>query len=99
MLDEIHQNGAPAVKDDSNSYLFGYIGPHNIVIASLPSGSKGISPASGVAKSMKRSFPWLRIRLMVGIEAVCQHKIMIYALVTLLSASPAVGLLASSNMT
>ena len=39
MLDETHDNKLPAVDGDSNNYIYGRVGPHNVVIASLPSGS------------------------------------------------------------
>ncbi|KAK4174654.1 putative ankyrin repeat protein [Triangularia setosa] len=52
---------------DTNSYTFGGIGPHNIVIAGLPSGHYGTNNAASVANNMARSFPALQIRLMVGV--------------------------------
>lgn len=67
MLDETHDNKLPAVDGDSNNYMYGRVGPHNVVIASLPSGSYGTNPAASVAGQMKRTFPWLRCRLLVGI--------------------------------
>ena len=67
MLDETHDNKLPAVDGDSNNYIFGKIGPHNVVIASLPSGNDGTNPAASVACQMKRTFRWLRFGLLVGI--------------------------------
>ncbi len=52
---------------DNNSYSWGRIGVHNIVIASLPAGMCGQIPAAGVAKDMVSSFPHIRVGLMVGI--------------------------------
>ena len=67
MLDEIHPGKLPAVDGDSNSYKFGTIGKHNVVVASLPSGTYGNNPAALVASQMLRSFRWLRVGLLVGI--------------------------------
>ena len=67
MLDETHDNKLPAVDGDSNNYIFGRIGPHNVVIASLPSGNDGTNPAASVAGQMKRTFRRLRFGLLVGI--------------------------------
>ena len=67
MLDDIHRDKLPAVDGDSNSYTFGTIGKHNVVIASLPSGTYGTNPAAQVASQMMRSFKCLRVGLLVGI--------------------------------
>lgn len=52
---------------DNNAYSFGRIGSHNIVIAGLPKGKYGVFSAANVAKDLRRSFPSIRIGLMVGI--------------------------------
>ena len=65
MLDEEHEE-LPVDKSDSNTYIFGRIGKHNIVIASLPSGADGTNPAARVATQMQRSFD-LRFSLLVGV--------------------------------
>lgn len=64
MLDSIHQPVATHFSD-TNTYVFGNIGPHNIVMTCL--GAYGIGTASHVATHMSRTFPCLRIQLMVGI--------------------------------
>lgn len=64
MLDRVHADIATDL-GDSNIYEFGSIGPHNIVMACL--GTYGTNNAAHVATNMTRSFPSLRIRLMVGI--------------------------------
>ncbi|KAF4968988.1 hypothetical protein FSARC_3642 [Fusarium sarcochroum] len=66
-LDETHEG--PATQDalDTNSYTFGKIKQHNVVIAVLPMGEYGTASAAGVAKDMLRSFRNIRIGLMVGI--------------------------------
>ncbi|KFY34264.1 hypothetical protein V494_06919, partial [Pseudogymnoascus sp. VKM F-4513 (FW-928)] len=65
MLDEEHPKQT-SQKDDPNDYSFGRIGVHNLVIACLPAGHMGNTPATSVANNMKRSFP-IKIGLMVGI--------------------------------
>jgi nucleoside phosphorylase len=65
MLDESHPTLSPQ-NDDPNDYTLGRIGIHNLVIACLPAGIIGNTPATTVASNMKRSFP-IKIGLMVGI--------------------------------
>ena len=52
---------------DDNHYTLGSIGKHNVVVAVLPSGEYGTATAASVAKDLVRSFPNVRIGLMVGI--------------------------------
>ncbi|CAF3626493.1 hypothetical protein SNK05_007412 [Fusarium graminearum] len=66
-LDEEHDPPESVSVNDSNDYTLGKIGKHNVVMAVLPLGEYGISSATGVAKDMLRSFPNVRIGLMVGI--------------------------------
>ncbi|KAI9859480.1 MAG: hypothetical protein M1813_006622 [Trichoglossum hirsutum] len=66
MLDEVHQD-LDLVQGDTNMYTLGEIGGHNIVIACLPAGNTGITPAANVATNMLRSFPKIRFGLMVGV--------------------------------
>lgn len=66
MLDCIHDD-LPRAAHDINTYTFGSIGPHNIVIASLPAGYYGTNNAATVASNIERSFPSIEIHLMVGI--------------------------------
>ncbi|KAK1982239.1 hypothetical protein LZ30DRAFT_749502 [Colletotrichum cereale] len=51
--------------DDTNTYALGSIGRHNVVIACMS--EYGLVSAAVVASHMKRSFPSIRTRLMVGI--------------------------------
>ena len=67
MLDEKYSDKLPAVGGDSNSYTFGTIGKHKVVITSLPSGTYETNAAALVASQMMRSFQDLRFRLLVGI--------------------------------
>ncbi|KAL8403221.1 hypothetical protein RB594_008470 [Gaeumannomyces avenae] len=66
-LDEKHD--APEIQDsnDTNVYTLGRIGRHNVVIAGLPQAEYGTTAAAVVATNMLRSFPNIRIGLMVGI--------------------------------
>ncbi|KAJ0163499.1 putative ankyrin repeat protein [Colletotrichum tanaceti] len=66
MLDNIHKC-PPTHAADSNSYLLGSMGNHNVVIACLPSGGYGTINATVVASDMKKTFPSIRFWLMVGI--------------------------------
>ncbi|KAL7794269.1 nucleoside phosphorylase domain-containing protein [Trichoderma ceciliae] len=67
MLDEDLDGPEVAELNDSNTYFFGRIGEHRVVIGCLPSGRYGTSPATRVAKDMVRSFPQLRLLFMVGV--------------------------------
>ncbi|KAF5613029.1 heterokaryon incompatibility protein het-E-1, partial [Fusarium tjaetaba] len=51
---------------DNNCYSFGRMGRHDVVVASLPA-EYGIAPAASVARDMLRTFPNIRVGLMVGI--------------------------------
>uniref|UniRef100_A0A093VM92 Ankyrin repeat domain-containing protein 50 n=1 Tax=Talaromyces marneffei PM1 TaxID=1077442 RepID=A0A093VM92_TALMA len=70
MLDEKH---APPLKhpNDENIYTLGSIycsgGKHNVVIASLPPGRSGPTPAATTATHMLSSFPEIKFGLIVGI--------------------------------
>lgn len=66
MLESIHDN-LPTNSNDRNTYVFGNIGSHNIVIACLPADGYGTNKAAIVANDMHRSFPSIRSYLMVGI--------------------------------
>jgi nucleoside phosphorylase len=67
MLDEEHPMLHAADPQDTNSYLLGKIGSHNVVIACLPAEKTGTVSAAVVAKDMLRSFQKVRFGLMVGI--------------------------------
>jgi nucleoside phosphorylase len=68
VLDEEHDyTKYESLPNDNNTYCFGSIGRHNIVIAALPSGEYGTNNAAGVARDLLRSFTNVRIALMVGI--------------------------------
>ncbi|KAL6904181.1 ankyrin repeat-containing domain protein [Trichoderma evansii] len=66
MLDNRHVR-LPKPPNDPNAYTLGSIGKHNIVIACLPEGEIGISPAATIATWMISTFPSIKFGLMVGI--------------------------------
>ena len=66
MLDQIHPD-LPKPPNDHNTYTFGSIGKHNIVIACLPKGKYGNNSAATVATRIVATFPSIKIGLMVGI--------------------------------
>ncbi|TKA63501.1 hypothetical protein B0A55_11220, partial [Friedmanniomyces simplex] len=55
-LDEEH-GGVKKMAGEDNSYSFGLIGQHDVVVACLPAGVTGKASAATVAKDMMRSFP------------------------------------------
>ncbi|KAK3111935.1 hypothetical protein LTR53_012311 [Teratosphaeriaceae sp. CCFEE 6253] len=64
-LDEEHGR-LEQMAGDENSYSFGRLHRHNVVVACLPAGVMGKASAATVAKDMMRSFP-IKAGLMVGI--------------------------------
>jgi nucleoside phosphorylase len=66
-LDKEYPNPATSPLHDNNTYKFGRIGRHNVVIACLPKDKYGLTSAASVATDMRRSFPSIRFGLMVGI--------------------------------
>ena len=71
MLDEEHGRPLDFAQpvNDANSYTWGCIRDHNVVVASLPAGTYGTIPAATTALPMLFSFPNIRIGLFVGIGA------------------------------
>ena len=66
MLDEEHAR-LPGKDSDRNRYILGKMGDHNVAIGYLPQGSQGIGAAATVATDMRRTFPSVQLRLLVGI--------------------------------
>jgi nucleoside phosphorylase len=64
MLDDVHQI-LPKDAKDENSYTLGRVGDHNVVLALLP--RTGKANAAIVVTNLQRSFPAVRLTLMVGI--------------------------------
>ncbi|PYI09480.1 hypothetical protein BO78DRAFT_272690, partial [Aspergillus sclerotiicarbonarius CBS 121057] len=63
----------PAKPHDSNTYVFGTIHHHRIVIACLPAGVYGTTSAANLATEVRTSFPSLRFGLMVGVGGGVRH--------------------------
>ncbi|KAH6894599.1 hypothetical protein B0T10DRAFT_536696 [Thelonectria olida] len=74
MLDEELEGPETVAVNDNNTYAFGRIRAHNVVIGSLPGGQYGNNSAAVVARDMVRSFPNLRFALMVGIGGAAPTK-------------------------
>ncbi|QPC63173.1 hypothetical protein HYE67_005404 [Fusarium culmorum] len=70
LLDEHHvaPEGFEQRPSDTNSYTWGRICEHNVVIASLPAGVYGITSAATTALNLIHSFPHIWIGLLVGIR-------------------------------
>ena len=66
MLDEEH-DPLTLPTDDENSYTYGSINGHNVVIACMPPGQPGKVSASRLVQPLRQSFPNLKIHLFVGI--------------------------------
>ncbi|KAK2808526.1 hypothetical protein FQN50_004557 [Emmonsiellopsis sp. PD_5] len=71
ILDERHNRPCNFVQPltDTNCYAWGKIGEHNVVIASLPAGEYGTTPAAITASNLLSTFPQIRFGLLVGIGA------------------------------
>ncbi|KAH8700392.1 hypothetical protein BGW36DRAFT_425219 [Talaromyces proteolyticus] len=69
MLCEEFDNPEGVDISDNNTYVFGRIESHHVVIGCLPTGRQGNNTAARVARDMVRSFPNLRFALLVGIGA------------------------------
>lgn len=65
-LDEEHSGPAYVAFNDSNDYILGRVGTHNVVITVLSDGDYGSASAATVAKDMLHSFPNIRMGLLVG---------------------------------
>jgi nucleoside phosphorylase len=66
LLDKIHPP-LPRLPRDQNSYIFGSIREHNIVIASLPTGAYSNTSATTVRIQLLSSFHAIRFGFIVGI--------------------------------
>lgn len=72
MLDEQHQE-LPKPTHDYNTYTYGSVGSHNIVIACLPLSHPGTTSAARMADFLPTSFPNMRLYLFVGIGGGLPH--------------------------
>jgi nucleoside phosphorylase len=66
-LDKEHESLEYGSANDNNIYTLGEMGKHNVVITQLPKGEYGIAAAASIARDLVRTFPNIRIGLMVGI--------------------------------
>jgi nucleoside phosphorylase len=68
-LDEEHGQPDPdhIATGDNNAYELGVMAGHKVVIAVLPQGEYGTTTAATVATDMLRSFPNIKVGLMVGV--------------------------------
>ncbi|RAL17338.1 purine and uridine phosphorylase, partial [Aspergillus homomorphus CBS 101889] len=66
LFDHRHQDPVGLDPHDTNSYVFGRIGHHDVVAACLPQGEYGTNSAADVATNMSRSFPALQFCLLIG---------------------------------
>lgn len=69
VLDHVHNppDGFEQSQADDNSYTWGEIGQHNVVIASPQSGVHGTASAAATVLNLRSSLPQIRIGLLVGI--------------------------------
>ncbi|KAI1824905.1 hypothetical protein F4861DRAFT_530659 [Xylaria intraflava] len=72
MLDDIHA-GLDRNSNDNNTYILGSLHRHNVVMACLP--KYGTNDAAIVANDMRRTFPSIRMFLMVGIGGGAPGKV------------------------
>ncbi len=66
MLDETHDR-LPGHFNDINTYTLGSVKGHNVVISCLPTAQYGTNNAAHVLTNLIRTFPSVRLALMVGI--------------------------------
>ncbi|OAR02561.1 hypothetical protein LLEC1_04119, partial [Akanthomyces lecanii] len=66
MLDETHDE-LPGHTNDTNTYTLGRVENHNVVIACLPAAQYGTNNSAHVLTNLIRTFPCVRVALMVGI--------------------------------
>lgn len=74
MLKERHPD-LKQQRGDSNAYILGKMGEHNVVIAGLPKGRTGTTSSATVAAQMISSFPNIKVGLMVGIGSGIPQKV------------------------
>ncbi|KAE8323671.1 hypothetical protein BDV39DRAFT_208654 [Aspergillus sergii] len=66
-LDQTHHPELELAENDKNTYTYGKIHGHNVVMTCLPSGGYGTTSAAVAAQQMNASFRSLQYRFMVGI--------------------------------
>ncbi|KAF9894852.1 hypothetical protein FE257_004473 [Aspergillus nanangensis] len=66
-LFDAHYADLPTVRQDTNHYILGRIGKHNIVSMCLALGEYGTNSAANAVSHLSRSFPNVEVCLLVGI--------------------------------
>jgi nucleoside phosphorylase len=66
IFDSPHQD-LPRRENDTNTYVLGRVGSHNVIAACLPYEESGTNAASKVASDMEKSFPSVKWYFVVGI--------------------------------
>jgi nucleoside phosphorylase len=67
ILDEEHLILEGQQQHDNNNYALGRIHNYNMVITCMPAGTNRLVNAANMARDMARTFPALRVCLIVGI--------------------------------
>ena len=67
MLDREHKDPDNMNEHDENSYIFGEINRHKVVIACMPPQTTGNLSAQKLVQPLKQSFPNMKLHLFVGI--------------------------------
>jgi nucleoside phosphorylase len=67
MLDEQHSTPQYDTQYDENTYIYGAIGGHTVVIATCPQGQTGNVNAGRLTGTMFKTFPNIRMAVLVGI--------------------------------
>ena len=74
LLDEEHRAPSYSTQHDRNTYIYGRIGEHMVVVVCLPGGRSGNVNAVHLTGPMFYTFPNIKITLLVGIGGgVPQH--------------------------
>ncbi|KAJ8127096.1 hypothetical protein O1611_g6541 [Lasiodiplodia mahajangana] len=92
-LDEEHDDSVPKSRHDCNSYTFGRIGEHNVVIAGIPEWQH--PGAERVSGDMQYTFPHIKICFLVGAGsgAPANHDIRLGDVVVCLPSNESEGVL------
>lgn len=67
MLDEEFDDLEASSQSDTNAYVLGRVGKHNVAVACLPEGLYGTISAATVATNLLASFPSVRFGVLVGV--------------------------------
>lgn len=62
MLDKKHKNPDNMNEDDENTYVFGGIGGHNVVVACMPPQVTGNLSAQKLVQPLRSSFPRMNLQ-------------------------------------